>query len=62
VTAAVVLAPNSNLTPEDIFKLVEKQLEDYKHLKGGVHIIKRLPRNPQGKIQRKRLRQLVAMA
>ena len=59
MTAAVVLAPNSSLTSEDIFKIVEKRLEDYKHLRGGVHFMKKLPRNPQGKIVRKRLRQLI---
>jgi acyl-coenzyme A synthetase/AMP-(fatty) acid ligase len=59
VTAAVVLSPNSELTSEEISKMVEDKLEDCKRLRGGVFFVDRLPRNPQGKIQRRKLPEMV---
>ena len=59
MAAAVVLAPNSKLTSEDVEKIVQVKVEDFKRLRGGVIFIDRLPRNPQGKIQRSKLLQLV---
>ena len=59
MAAAVVLAPNSKLTSEDVEKIVEVKVDDFKRLRGGVIFIDRLPRNPQGKIQRSKLLQLV---
>jgi 4-coumarate--CoA ligase len=56
----VVLAPDSNLTSEDVCKFVEARVEDYKRLRGGVFFVDTLPRNPQGKIQRNKLREIVA--
>ena len=59
MAAAVVLAPNSKLTSEDVERIVEVKVDDFKRLRGGVIFIDRLPRNPQGKIQRSKLLQLV---
>jgi acyl-coenzyme A synthetase/AMP-(fatty) acid ligase len=59
VSAAVVLAPHSNLTSEDVCKFVEARVDDYKRLRGGVFFLGSLPRNPQGKIQRNKLREIV---
>ena len=55
VTAAVVKKPGSNLTGKDIVNLVETKVEDFKRLRGGVVFLSKLPKNPQGKIQRSRL-------
>ena len=59
MAAAVVLAPNSKLTSEDVERIVDVKVDDFKRLRGGVIFIDRLPRNPQGKIQRSKLLQLV---
>ena len=55
VTAAVVKRSGSNLTEEDILDLVNTKVEDFKRLRGGVIFLRRLPKNPQGKVQRSRL-------
>ena len=55
VTAAVVKFPHSNLKEQEIIDLVANNLDDYKQLRGGVIFVERLPKNPQGKIQRKKL-------
>jgi 4-coumarate--CoA ligase len=59
VTAAVVLAPKSKLTAEDIRAMVKQRLEDPKQLRGKVYFVEKLPRNSQGKIQRGLLRDLL---
>ena len=58
VTAVVVKAPNSNLGAEQISALVDKEVDDSKRLRGGVIFVKSLPKNPVGKIQRKKLIEL----
>ena len=56
VTAAVVKMPGSSLTEQDIVDLVAKNVDDAKQLRGGVIFVENIPKNPQGKIQRKKLR------
>ena len=58
VSAVVVKAPNTNVTEKDIVDLVASQVEDAKKLRGGVIFVKSLPKNPVGKIQRKKLIEL----
>ena len=58
VTAVVVKAPNSNLSEQQISALVDKEVDDSKRLRGGVIFVKALPKNPVGKIQRKKLIEL----
>ena len=35
------------------------QVDDHKKLRGGVHFVEKIPRNPQGKILRKNLASLL---
>jgi len=55
VTAVVIKTPNSNLSEQEITELVNKNVDDSKRLRGGVIFVDKLPKNPVGKIQRKKL-------
>ena len=56
VTAIVVKKSNSNVTEQDIVNLVtESVTEDAKKLRGGVIFADHLPKNPQGKLLRRKL-------
>ena len=59
VTAAVVKVPGSALTKQDIIDLVANNVEDAKKLRGGVIFVDKIPTNPVGKIQRKKLIELL---
>ena len=59
VTAAVVKNPNSPLTEKQIIELVANNVDDFKQLRGGVIFVEKLPKNPQGKLQRKKLLELL---
>ncbi|TRY75702.1 hypothetical protein TCAL_12124, partial [Tigriopus californicus] len=48
ITAVVVKAPGSDVTEEDIIKMVAENLDDFKHLRGGVIFAESLPRNTFG--------------
>ncbi|XP_052274897.1 uncharacterized protein LOC127874556 [Dreissena polymorpha] len=52
-TAYVVC--NTSVTADDIAQFVNMQVAPYKRLRGGVNIVKELPRSPSGKILRKNL-------
>ena len=57
VTAAVVKKPGSDLTEQEVEKLVADKLEDFKRLRGGVFFVDKIPTNQQGKILRPKLRE-----
>ena len=59
ITAAVIKAPGSAVTEQDIIDLVDKNVDDAKKLRGGVVFVENLPRNPIGKIQRRKLWQQI---
>merc|ERR1712123_120937 len=59
VTAVVVKKNDYSVSQQDLEKLVEEKVEDYKTLRGGVHFVEKIPRNPQGKILRKSLAKLL---
>ena len=59
VTAAVVKTPGSRITSHQIIDLVEKRVDDIKKLRGGVIFVDALPKNAVGKIQRRKLLDLV---
>lgn len=48
----------SQVTAEELIKLVAENLEDHKHLRGGVQFLDDLPHTNTGKIARKQLREL----
>ena len=45
----------SKLTEKEIVELVAKNVDNPKQIRGGVIFVDNLPKNPQGKIQRKKL-------
>ena len=59
VTAAVVKVPGSTVTEQEIIDLVAENVDDAKQLRGGVVFVDTLPTNPVGKIQRKKLIELI---
>ena len=60
VTALVVRREGSELTKQDVDKLVNDKVDDHKKIRGGVHFVKKIPRNTQGKILRKSLENLLS--
>ena len=58
VTAVVIKTPNSKLSEQNLIDLVESEVDDSKRLRGGVIFVEKLPKNPVGKIQRKKLIEL----
>lgn len=42
---------------QEIMEIVKTQLSDFKQLRGGLYILKGLPRNNTGKVNRRALRQ-----
>ena len=52
--AAIVKAPNSNLTEAEVYNHVTK-LQDCKHLRGGVYFVKQLPKTISGKVLRRKV-------
>merc|ERR1712032_1123330 len=55
VTACVVRKEGAEVTANDLQMLVDEKVDDHKKLRGGVHFVEKVPRNPQGKILRKNL-------
>lgn len=43
---------------KEILELSEKQLSDEKRLRGGLYVLKELPRNSAGKVNRRDLRSI----
>ncbi|KAJ2994791.1 hypothetical protein NUW58_g1456 [Xylaria curta] len=58
--AYVVRNPAVRVTEKEIAKWMETRVTRYKWLKGGVKFIDAIPKNPSGKILRKKLRDLAA--
>ena len=59
VTALVVIKEGSDVSSDEIMKLVEEELDDHKKLRGGVYFADKIPRNPQGKILRGKLIEII---
>ena len=58
VTAVVVKRPESEIEGQNITDWVSEKLEDSKKLRGGVIFVQKLPKTPQGKLQRRELAKL----
>ena len=58
ITAVVVKRTNSDLTEDEIIQRANESLEDVKKIRGGVIFVDKLPKNPQGKILRRKLSEL----
>lgn len=55
VSAVVVLEEGATVTEDEVVEFVDARVPDYKRLRGGVRFVKEMPRNPQGKILRRKL-------
>ncbi|XP_045457529.1 uncharacterized protein LOC123667733 [Melitaea cinxia] len=56
--AYVVLRPEAKLSEADVKKFVAEKLSHPKHLRGGVRFVNEIPKNPSGKILRRKLREM----
>lgn len=56
--AYVVLRPEAKISEADVKKFVAEKLSHPKHLRGGVYFVKEIPKNPSGKILRRKLREI----
>jgi len=59
VTACVVKKEGAEVAANDLQMLVDEKVDEHKKLRGGVHFVEKIPRNPQGKILRKNLASLL---
>ncbi|XP_061727282.1 uncharacterized protein LOC133532564 isoform X2 [Cydia pomonella] len=59
--AFVVLKPGAAAAAEELQEYVDKQVTWYMQLHGGVRFLPELPRNPRGKVLRRRLREILAL-
>ncbi|XP_055523863.1 probable 4-coumarate--CoA ligase 1 [Wyeomyia smithii] len=53
VTALVTRSGNGDVSETDVHQVVERELADFKRLRGGVHFIEKIPLTPSGKVLRK---------
>ncbi|KAI5646189.1 AMP-binding enzyme domain-containing protein [Phthorimaea operculella] len=58
-TAFVVKKPGSEVTEQELLDYVKAEVSTFMQLTGGVRFISELPRNPRGKILRRRLREML---
>ncbi|XP_002733516.1 uncharacterized protein LOC100373806, partial [Saccoglossus kowalevskii] len=53
---AIIVSKTDTLTAEDVVRFIDGRVASYKQLRGGVEIVKEVPKSPSGKILRKLLR------
>ena len=49
----------AELRAEHVQEAVDGKVDDHKKLRGGVFFVEKIPRNPQGKILRRKLKELL---
>ncbi|XP_058839555.1 probable 4-coumarate--CoA ligase 1 [Topomyia yanbarensis] len=59
VTAVIRKYPKSDLSAEDVIEYVANRLSDPKHLRGGVYFVNEFPMTTNGKIIRRKVRQML---
>ena len=57
--AIIIKTPQSNVTEQLILNLCERELTDFKKLRGGVHFVDEIPMTPSGKIQKIKLLEMI---
>ncbi|XP_038217656.1 4-coumarate--CoA ligase 1-like [Zerene cesonia] len=57
--AFVVLQPGASVSEADIHGFIAEKLSDPKHLRGGIRFVNEIPKNPSGKILRRKLKEMV---
>jgi acyl-coenzyme A synthetase/AMP-(fatty) acid ligase len=58
VPKAFIVAKEPKLTEEDVKKFVAEKVSEHKHLVGGVEFVTTIPKNPAGKILRRKLKEM----
>lgn len=56
--AYVVRKPGTNITEDEVKRLISEKLASYKQLTGGVIFLNEIPKSPSGKILKRVLREL----
>lgn len=59
VTAVIVKDSSYQLTAEEVMQHVAKNLSDPKHLRGGVFFVEQLPMTSNGKVVRRKVRDII---
>lgn len=57
--AFITRTPESTVTEQFILNLCERELADFKRLRGGVHFVDEIPLTPSGKVQKMKLLEMV---
>ncbi|XP_068083083.1 luciferin 4-monooxygenase isoform X3 [Anabrus simplex] len=57
--AVVIRQPGSKVTEKELVDLVQDKLAEHKWLRGGVRFVDELPMTPTGKVQRRKVRDMV---
>ncbi|XP_068083080.1 luciferin 4-monooxygenase isoform X2 [Anabrus simplex] len=57
--AVVIRQPGSKVTEKELVDLVQDKLAEHKWLRGGVRFVDELPMTPSGKVQRRKVREMV---
>ena len=55
----VVKEANAELAAKEVQEAVDGKVDDHKKLRGGVYFVNKIPRNPQGKILRGKLNEML---
>ncbi|CAK1540062.1 unnamed protein product [Leptosia nina] len=59
-TALIVRQQNSQITEKDVIEFVDTKVAPWKKLRGGVIFVDEIPKNPSGKILRRKLKELIS--
>lgn len=57
--AFIIRTPQSTVTEQFIINLCERELANFKQLRGGVHFVDEIPLTPSGKVQKMKLLEMV---
>lgn len=58
VPKAFIVTKEPKLTEDDVKKFVAEKVSGHKHLAGGVEFVATIPKNPTGKILRRKLKEM----
>lgn len=57
---AILKTDGMKITVEEIKKISDEKLPDYKKLRGGVYFLEKFPTTPSGKIKRLAVKEMIA--
>lgn len=61
IPKAFVVKKDDSLTEQEVIAFVQEKFVEYKHLRGGVEFVDKIPRSSLGKIQRRELKKLAGI-